>query len=103
MASVFGDESADETKQRVFAVAGLEGRWRTLWYLVFQRVRSLALSKGEAAARGGLGVGKKRNWKAETRKRRSYNPGTESKSDVVGSLGGKQEGLGEETATADLE
>jgi hypothetical protein len=33
MASVFGDESADETKQRVFAVAGLEGtesEWRTL-------------------------------------------------------------------------
>ncbi len=33
MASVFGDESADETKQRVFAVAGLEGtesEWRAL-------------------------------------------------------------------------
>jgi hypothetical protein len=33
MASVFGDESADETKQRVFAVAALEGtkaKWRVL-------------------------------------------------------------------------
>jgi len=33
MASVFGDESADETKQRVFAVAGLEGsesEWQAL-------------------------------------------------------------------------
>lgn len=33
MASVFGDESADETKQRVFAFAGLEGtesEWRAL-------------------------------------------------------------------------
>lgn len=33
MASVFGDESSDETRQRVFAVAGLEGtesEWRTL-------------------------------------------------------------------------
>jgi len=33
MASVFGDESADETRQRVFAVAGLEGaepEWKAL-------------------------------------------------------------------------
>lgn len=33
MASVFGDESSDETRQRVFAVAGLEGtesEWRAL-------------------------------------------------------------------------
>lgn len=44
-------------RERSFEMRGSEGGWRTLWHLVFQRVRSLTLKRkrggGEELGSGG--------------------------------------------------